>query len=125
VSDCDVCIGGGDRDGYPEFQEIKDVKARKPHKCVECRRVIEKGETYQRYSGKFDGAVFTDHTCEECASIRSVYSCGEAWPCVGEMWSEMEDHGFAHLRMAGECWDKLSAAAKAKLLERWRAWKGL
>ncbi len=122
---CDVCIGGdvGDCDGYAEFYSSKEVKARKPHKCLECKQIIQVGELYQRASGKFDGRVFADKTCLPCAEIRSAYSCGEVEP-VGELWSMMREV-FDDLRMAGECWDSLSAAGKGKLLGRWRAWKGL
>jgi hypothetical protein len=35
---CDVCIGGGDADGYPEFFEEAWPKARKDHRCCECRQ---------------------------------------------------------------------------------------
>ncbi len=120
---CDVCIGVdfGDCDGSPEFFNRQEVKARKPHKCMECRVIIAKGEKYQRDSGKYDGQCYTDHTCLPCAEIRHVFSCGEIEP-VGQLWCDfpMDD-----LRMAGECWDSLSAAAKAKLLEKWRSWKGV
>lgn len=40
-------------------------KARKPHKCDECRRVIEIGETYLHERGIGDGP-FTNKTCSHC-----------------------------------------------------------
>lgn len=126
MSNCDVCIGGdgGDYDGMPEFYVEKEVKARKQYKCMECKQPIPIGTVYHRASGKFDGLVFSDKTCLPCAEIRNVYSCGEVEP-VGELWHMMKDLAFDHIRMAGECWDLLTAPAKGKLLEEWRKWKGL
>lgn len=122
---CDVCIGGDvDYDGYPEFYIEAWPKARKPHRCVECREEIKRGESYQSASGKFDGEIFREKTCAACADIRNVYSCGSS-PAFGAMWNEFEENVFDHLQMAGECWDSLTAPAKAKLLDKWREWKGL
>ena len=126
MGDCNVCIGGGDVDGYPEFFEEAWPKARREHRCCECRQMIQKGEKYQACSGKFDGAFFCDKTCAACAEIRHAYSCGDSEPCFGDLWSSFRERdAFRELRMAGECWDSLSAPAKAKLLEKWRQWKGL
>ena len=127
MSACDVCIGGEyDCDGFPEFQTVETRKARKDHKCCECRQVIQKGQRYEAFTCKFDGAVETTKTCEACADIRHAYSCGEATPAFGDMWNAFHDtDAFRNMKMAGECWDSLTAPAKAKLLERWRAWKGL
>lgn len=125
MSACDVCIGGGYVDGYAVCWNQVDVRTRKDHKCVECRDLIPKGTVCERVSGHFDGAWFADHTCAACADIRSMYSCGETPPAIGEMWEAWREGGFDDLRMAGECWDELSAPAKEKLLEKWRKWKGL
>lgn len=123
---CDVCIGGGDFDGYPEFFETSWPKAKKQHVCGECRGQIQPGETYEAASGKFDGHFFYEKTCEACADIRQVYSCGETPPAFGYLWNDFHESGaFEHLRMAGECWDSLSAPGKEKLLDKWRKWKGL
>ena len=127
MGNCDVCIGGDyDYDGANEFQFYATPKARKDHRCCECGDVIPKGHQYEAFTAKYDGAVSTTKTCLGCADIRSVYSCGEDEPPFGEMWNAWNDSGSWHnLRMAGECWDNLTAAAKAKLLEKWREWKGL
>ncbi len=123
---CDICIGGGDHDGYPEFFEEAWPKARKDHRCCECRKTIPKGEEYQACSGKFDGAFFYEKTCAACAEIRRTYSCGGDQPAFTGLWEAFEDSdGFNNFRMAGECWDSLTAPAKAKLLDKWRQWKGL
>jgi len=127
MSNCNVCIGGDyDYDGYPEFYFSSTPKARKDHQCCECRQVIRKGQQYEAFASKYDGRVSTVKTCFACADIRTVYSCDENPPPFGEMWNMFHETGsFDDLRMAGECWDSLSAPAKAKLLEEWRKWKGL
>ncbi len=124
---CDVCIGGDyDYDGSPEFYFATTRKARKDHKCCECRGLIAKGQEYEAFTSKYDGRVSTEKTCYACADIRSVYSCGELSPAFGEMWNAFHETGaFEGMRMAGECWDSLTAPAKDKLLAKWREWKGI
>lgn len=122
MSNCDVCIGTYDYDG-PEFWKRSAPKARKPHRCCECNREIQRGETYQLDTGRWDGDFNTYRTCAQCAEIRDVFTCGGGW-LYRSLWEDME-MAFDDLRMAGECWDELSAAAKAHLLVRWRAWRGL
>lgn len=127
MSGCNVCIGGDyDYDGSPEFYFTSTPKARKDHRCCECRQIIRKGDRYEAFTSKYDGRVSTEKTCLACSDIRSVYSCGEMSPAFGELWDAFNDtDAFRNLRMAGECWDKLSAPAKEKLLVEWRKWKGL
>jgi hypothetical protein len=42
------------------------VKARKPHKCMECGRPIAAGESYHTESFRFDGEFMTHKTCAHC-----------------------------------------------------------
>lgn len=122
---CDVCIGGDyDYDGANEFEHVETPKARRPHQCIECRKVIAKGEKYERFSWKFDSQVGTTKTCLLCAEIRNAFSCGEDL-LASELWELMEELAFPRLTTASECFRDLSAAAKAVVMERWRKWKGL
>jgi len=125
MSGCDVCIGGHDYDGFIEFYDSKVVKARKSHTCIECRGEIKIGESYEYASGKCEGQIWQAHTCEPCAEIRTVFSCGG--PQVhGELWQDFEDADvFERLTTASECFTQLSPKSKAFLLDRWRKWKGL
>ncbi len=125
MSACGACIGGGDIDGYAVCPSVKVIKPKKLRKCVECREPLPIGVECQKISGLYDGAWFAEYTCLPCAEIVDVYSCGDIPPAVGSMWEVWDDGAFQDMKMAGECWDKLSAPAKAKLLERWREWKGL
>ena len=123
MPDCGVCIGGGDYDGMNEFENVEHPKARKPHKCRECRRIIQRGEVYERFTGKFDGDLFCVKTCLQCAEIRDAFNC-DGGAIIDGLWSEMEDYVFP--QMTTGCLDRLATPeAKAYLLGQWRKWKGL
>ena len=84
-----------------DVSEYRTVKARKPHKCIECGHPIAKGESHEVFSGLFDGRWFHDRTCECCAKARcSVLNMlelpygecipsGELWDIVREFYPEM------------------------------------
>lgn len=48
-------------------------KARKEHKCNECKRIIPIGDKYLREVTLYDGEVETYKTCKDCESIRSNF----------------------------------------------------
>lgn len=56
-----------------EFYTETYHKARKPHKCDCCFKVIVPGERYLYQSGKWDGSFFTRAWCEDCADIANWY----------------------------------------------------
>lgn len=118
---CDVCIGGHDYD-YAVY-DIEEVQAPGDCKCIECRTVISAGSICEESRFMEDEDEQLQYTCLPCSEIRTVYSCGETMPfgSVFEMLWECDEP----VRMAGECWDTLSAAGKEKLLTKWRQWKGL
>jgi hypothetical protein len=123
MSDCRCSIGSEGDGEYPEFSDVRHVKARKTHQCCECGKDIQRGETYQYWVGKFDGEMGYEKTCLICAEIRSSFSC-EAWPLFGYMWAEIKDHMFPELTTA--CYDRLSTPeARSIVQRRWREWKGL
>lgn len=57
----------------PEFCHHEIRKARKQHKCYECRRKIEPGERYEHVSGKWDGGLASMSVCLDCVSIRKAF----------------------------------------------------
>lgn len=123
MSDCGVCIGGGDYDGEPEFHNVSWPKARKQHRCGECRRDIPKGSQYEKVSGKYDGAMYSEKTCCDCAEIRSAFVCDGAGPVFGEMWNDLTE---CFRDLSTTCFDRLeSVSAKKYLRDRWMKWKGL
>jgi hypothetical protein len=123
VGDCGVCIGGDYGDGEPaEFFTTKVVKARKPHKCCECRRPISAGSHYRKETGKFDGEIFSFETCMVCDELKRCLSCDGPPPAFECLWEEIVDYVFP--RMTTGCLQKLeTAAAKSYLVERWNEWK--
>lgn len=55
----------------PEFYQTETRKARKPHKCWECRGIIAAGEQYEYARGKWDGDLQVFKTCIRCLEIRT------------------------------------------------------
>lgn len=54
-------------------------KAKKRHKCSECRGWIEPGEVYWRVRGVWDGEAQTFAMCSDCDALLSW--CGEDADC--------------------------------------------
>jgi len=48
-------------------------KARKAHRCQECKEWIQPGEIYERVSTIFDGEFDEHKTCLGCVSIREEF----------------------------------------------------
>lgn len=62
-------------------------KARKEHRCSECRRAIEIGEVYMVERYVSDGNAFTHKTCRHCQVVRQwlLAECsGFIYECIGE-----------------------------------------
>lgn len=117
---CGVCIGSDD--GDPSVFHTEEIrKARKPHKCCECGDVIPKGASYEHVVGKWYDSIDTYRTCLPCREIRRALCC-DGWT-YSMLWEDAQE-AFEHLTTG--CLEQLTtAAAKSKLLEQWRAWKGL
>ena len=60
-----------DSDGSVEILSFLTPKARKPHKCKECWRVIDPGEAYNVTVYAFDGKITKHKTCAHCMVVRS------------------------------------------------------
>ena len=56
-----------------DFYNSKYVKAKKCHICDLCGGLIQKGEVYHRYAGKYDGDFFDDKFHKDCQKIISQY----------------------------------------------------
>lgn len=83
-------------------------KARKPHKCYECRRAIAKGETYTEHSGLWrDGGWMTFRWCEHCAAAQEVHQAITKCHCYtfGGLWEGIRDSlpGFGDVRDVAVC----------------------
>lgn len=122
VGDCGVCIGGGDYDEPCDFWVQKMIKARKPHICSECTRIIQPSEVYERVSYKYDGDVCAVIICGFCSEIGCALSCEGRM--LGCLWEDVREQVFPE--MTTGCLAKLkTAAAKRFLLDKWNEWKFL
>lgn len=54
----------------PSVWSLAIHKARKAHKCCECRKPIAPGERYEYVWGIWDGSAGTYKTCERCLDLR-------------------------------------------------------
>lgn len=81
----------------PSFFDVATPRARKAHRCDECRRTIEPGETYQRITGKWDGDIATYNRCAHChAAIVAIEELADKFDwcvCVslGDARSQLRD----------------------------------
>lgn len=90
MSDC-YC----DFDG-PSFFSETHPKARKTHKCYECGRRIEAGETYSRVWGIWDGRMDTHGTCRQCCALRDYVKSNV--PCFCWAYGSLRDDAMETLR---------------------------
>jgi hypothetical protein len=81
------CIDVDDPAEICDKREIK--RARKPHECCECLRVIPAGAPY-RYEAALHGGSWSHwKTCALCASVRDDrFGCGFYW---GNLWELLRD----------------------------------
>lgn len=82
-----------DYDYSPSMYSETWHKARKEHKCCECKRTIHPGEDYQRVSGVWDGEFSTYKTCERCADLRealAAVSCPTFRGLQEEYWNYLD-----------------------------------
>lgn len=62
-----------DIDDYCMLLKQTRPKARKEHKCTECKRVIKQGESYLYEVTLYDGDLDTWKTCSDCEAIREEF----------------------------------------------------
>ena len=65
-------------------------KARKEHKCNECKRIIPIGDKYLREVTLYDGEVEAWKTCKDCESIRDNFFTGGYY--YGEILYTLREH---------------------------------
>ena len=74
MSNC-TCVYTGYESDQPDFFTTAKSKARKVHKCHECSREIQPGETYCRDSGKWFGKMLSFKICTACSEVMNVFFC--------------------------------------------------
>ena len=85
MCDCD--------DYFPEFQRTSIPKARKQHKCCECRQPIKVGELYFYSVAKWDGEIDTVKQCLACSELmEKTATFLNCCVCYGELKSTLIDN---------------------------------
>jgi hypothetical protein len=79
-------------DNPPTFYDCKTVKGRKEHKCSECLRVIEKGESHEYAKGLWDGDFSDFRTCGICCAMRDEIDL--KCYCHGMMMEEIDERDY-------------------------------
>src|SRR6478736_3941236 len=88
---------GVEFDGYNEFTCETKRKARKQHRCRECRHVIQPGQVYTHHSALYDGHISTHKTCAKCDRVEEAHRKaehamgGDASFYVGELLSTVRE----------------------------------
>jgi hypothetical protein len=113
-------IQGNDGDDGPSAFQCVVRRARKPHKCVECREAIPIGARYEHASGIWDGRADSYKTCLSCIEIRDHFACDGYY--YGQIWEDVYGNFFPDMKCGGPCMDGLSPAAKARLIDMRMAW---
>lgn len=77
---------------------IETRKAAIPHRCGECRGIIERGQTYARWFQVSDGWAMSGHLCLTCQDMRNTAWVAFDWdleegPTLGELrnWLMVEE----------------------------------
>lgn len=83
-------------DGDPvDLLKTRQTKARTQHRCAECARTIEAGETYLYEAWIYEGGFDTHKTCSHCQAARrwllevcSSWQYGAVHADLCEHWDE-------------------------------------
>lgn len=83
-----------DSDGtVTSIDEGKYRVARSKHKCMECARVIDPGESYYIEVYRFDGRVTRHKTCAHCMVVRGWLED----ECGGWLYTAIEEDARQHV----------------------------
>jgi hypothetical protein len=115
------CPLSSNDDDPASFYETRKPRARKEHRCGECREVIRPGDLHEYVVGLWDGHFDSHRTCLSCVEIRDHFQCN-GW-LFGQLWEDLESNFFPTMTAGGPCMTGLSPAAKARLFERCLAWR--
>lgn len=115
-----MCCPLSEADEYCKVWNSTTRKARKAHRCDECREEISVGARYEHISMLFDGAWDTSRLCLSCKEIGDHFTCGSR--ILGVLWDDLEENFFPDMRAGGQCLDGLSPEAKDRLFTRRLQW---
>lgn len=95
-----------------------DRVARKEHRCGECGRMIQRGETYKVEAGVIDGRMDVYKTCAHCLVVREWLS-GE---CGGWVYAATDEDIVEHCNGYGHPMSVYRLAVGQR--RNWRTRKG-
>ena len=99
----------------PSMYNVETRKARKAHKCSECRGAIAAGETYEHVRGVWDGDPATYKTCQDCAELRKWAEAHVKCIC----WAHGETHSI--IRETMDEYDRECPGLKAEAIGKMSA----
>ena len=99
-------------DTLHSFYKCKTIKARKEHRCSECRSLIKIGELYEYEVIKGDDFYYVN-TCLACKEIRDRFCCSWYYEMI---WEHIMDEIDNQEDFDIGCLDGLSKAAIDKFL---------
>lgn len=98
----------------------KFVAARLPHRCSECRRTIERGESYHREAYVFEGIFHVHKTCAHCMVVRHWLSD----ECGGWLYGAVEEDAREHVWTNGHLYGRDLYRAVVGMQWQWRTPSG-
>lgn len=114
--ECSCTVDSGYDGEAAEFCREVERKARKSHKCGECRRVINPGENYTYYVGKWDGEIGTHKMCSDCRSVVAEFFRNSF--VFETIWEELSEHiNSCEGDIPENCMLEVTPAARAKIAE--------
>ena len=121
MNECAVDFSDRSADADPcEFFDITHPKARREHRCTECRGPIAIGATYAKVAWKFEGTFGVDKVCEPCWEAMQEF---DYHIFGGDFWSEMREAWEEGANVQG-CINRLvSVDAKTHMHQQWMKWK--
>lgn len=93
------------------FSKNKIVKARKVHKCHECRTDIQPGDQYETSSGVYGGYFYHHKTCLDCLSLRIKVFINGWW--YGQIWEDFFEN--VGCDISEDCIASLTRKAREKV----------
>lgn len=116
-------LTSNDEHETPKLYESKTPTAKRGgNTCSECGEKIVKGERYERVSAmwSWNKRPETYRTCVLCVEIRTHFAC-DGW-IFEQLWEDLETNFFPDMKAGGICMERLSPAAKAKLIDARMEW---
>ena len=110
---CTISISYPDAERPAIFEEVM-IKARKAHKCSECKRVIFSGERYERIGGLWDGQWDHFKICTDCLSVIEVFFTHR--PCYGDLWEAFyNEFSYRNTIVPESCLSAVTPGARARI----------